>query len=211
MIAPPIKVFVLGTSLIPNNGNQTQKIPPKTSVSERSVKSAAGKYFDFVEYKISPKQTKNPCSAESEVFFKDTSTVLSLNNKTKIETMTQKIAEMATVVNFGVFFLHLRETVNPAKPNDESNPLTKPNTVPVSLLSNDINITPAAAIIIAINVVFEIFSFKKTYAKIAAMKGIAASIKRVTAVEVDVIESIKVILAVPRLMPPINPGKPILL
>ena len=204
-------MFVLGTSLIPNNGNQTQKIPPKTSISERSVKSAAGKYFDFVEYKISPKQTKNPCNVESEVFFKDTSTVLSLNNKTKIETMTQKIAEMATVVNFGVFFLHLRETVNPAKPNDESNPLTKPNTVPVSLLSNDINITPVAAIIMAINVVFEIFSFKKTYAKIAAMKGIAASIKRVTAVEVDVIESIKVILAVPRLMPPISPDKPILL
>ena len=211
MIAPPIKVFVLGTSLIPNNGNQTHKIPPKTSVSERSVKSAEGKYFDFVEYKISPKQTKNPCSAESEVFFKDISTVLSLNNKTKIETMEQKIPAMATVVNFGVFFLHLRETVNPAKPNDEINPLTKPNTVPVSLLSNDINITPAAAIVMAINVVFEIFSFKKTYAKIAAMKGIAASIKRVTAVEVDVIESIKVILAVPRLMPPISPDKPILL
>ena len=204
-------MFVLGTSLIPNNGNQTQRIPPKTSVSERSVKSAAGKYFDFVEYKISPKQTKNPCSAESEVFFKDINTVLSLNNKTKIETMAQKIPAMATVVNFGVFFLHLRETVNPAKPNDEINPLTKPNTVPVSLLSKDINITPAAATVMAINVVFEIFSFKKTYAKIADMKGIAASIKRVTAAEVDVIESIKVILAVPRLMPPISPDKPILL
>jgi len=204
-------VFVLGTSLIPNNGNQTQKIPPKTSVSERSVKSAAGKYFDFVEYKISPKQTKNPCSAESEVFFKDISTVLSFNNKTRIETMEQKIPAMATVVNFGVFFFHLRETVNPAKPNDEINPLTKPNTVPVSLLSNDINITPAAAIVMAMNVVFEIFSFKKTYAKIAAMKGIAASIKRVTAAEVAVIENIKVILAVPRLMPPISPDKPILL
>ena len=211
MIAPPIKVFVLGTSLIPNNGNQTQRIPPKTSVSERSVKSAAGKYFDFVEYKMSPKQTKNPCSAESEVFFKDISTVLSFNNKTRIETMEQKIPAMATVVNFGVFFFHLRETVNPAKPNDEINPLTKPNTVPVSLLSNDINITPAAAIVMAINVVFEIFSFKKTYAKIAAMKGIAASIKRVTAAEVAVIENIKVILAVPRLMPPISPDKPILL
>ena len=149
-------MFVLGTSLIPNNGNQTQRIPPKTSVSERSVKSAAGKYFDFVEYKISPKQTKNPCNAESEVFFKDTSTVLSLNNKTKIETMVQKIPAIATVVNFGVFFFHLRETVNPAKPNDEINPVTKPNTVPVSLLSNDINITPAAANIKAINDVYEI-------------------------------------------------------
>ena len=164
-------MFVLGTSLIPNNGNQTQRIPPKTSVSERSVKSAAGKYFDFVEYKISPKQTKNPCSVESEAFFKDISTVLSLNNKTKIETMAQKIPAMATVVNFGVFFFHLRETVNPAKPNEESNPLIKPNSVPSPLLSNDINIIPAAAIIIAMNVVFEIFSFKKIYAKIAATNG----------------------------------------
>ena len=204
-------MFVLGTSLIPNNGNQTQRIPPKTSVSERSVKSAAGKYFDFVEYKISPKQTKNPCKAESEVFFKGIKTLLSLKNKIKIDAEAAKIPAIATVVNFGVFFLHLRETVNPAKPNDESNPLTKPNTVPVSMLSNDINITPAAAIIMAMNVVFEIFSFKKTYAKIAAMKGIAASIKRVTAAEVAVIESIKVILAVPRLIPPISPDKPILL
>ena len=211
MIAPPIKVFVLGTSLIPNNGNQTHKIPPKTSVSERSVKSAEGKYFDFVEYKISPKQTKSPCNAESEVFFKDTSTVLSLNNKTKIETMAQKIPAMATVVNFGVFFLHLRETVNPAKPNDEINPLTKPNSVPSPLLSNDINITPATAIVMAIKVDVEIFSFKKIYAKIAAINGIAASISMVTAAVVVVIESIKVMLPIPRLTPPISPDKPILL
>ena len=64
---------MLGTSLIPNTGNQTQRIPPRTSVSESSVRSAAGKYFDFVEYKISPEQTKNPCNAESEVLFKDIS------------------------------------------------------------------------------------------------------------------------------------------
>ena len=171
IIAPPIKVFVLGTSLIPNSGNQTQKIPPRTSVSESSVKSAAGKYLAFVVYKITPEQTKNPCNAESEVFFKDINILLSLNNKTKIATAEQKIPPIATVVNFGVFFLHLSETVNPAKPNDESNPLRKPNRVPSSLLSNDINIIPTAATIIAINVVFEIFSFKKTYAKIAAMNG----------------------------------------
>ena len=209
--APPIKVFVLGTSLIPNTGNQTQRMPPKTSVSESNVRSAAGKYFDFVEYKISPEQTKNPCNAESEVLFKDISMLLSLNNKTRRETAAQKIPATATVVNFGVFFLHLRETVNPAKPNDESNPLTKPNSVPSPLLSNDINIMPAAAIIMAIKVVVEIFSFKKTYAKIAAMKGIAANIIIVTAAVVVVIERIKVILPIPRLAPPINPDNPILL
>ena len=43
--------MVLGISLIPKNGSHTQKIPPKTSVSERSVRSAAGKYFAFDEYK----------------------------------------------------------------------------------------------------------------------------------------------------------------
>ncbi len=202
---------MLGTSLIPSTGNQTQRIPPKTSVSERSVRSAAGKYFDFVEYKISPEQTKNPCNAESEVLFKDISILLSLNNKTRRATAAQKIPAIATVVNFGVFFLHLRETVNPAKPNDESNPLIKPNSVPSPLLSNDINIMPAAAIIMAIKVVVEIFSFKKTYAKIAAMKGIAANIIIVTAAVVVVIERIKVMFPMPRLAPPINPDSPILL
>ena len=34
-------VFVVGTSLIPNKGNQTQKIPPTTSVKDKSVNSAA--------------------------------------------------------------------------------------------------------------------------------------------------------------------------
>ena len=43
IIDPPINVFVVGISLIPKNGTHTQKIPPKTSVSERSVRSAAGK------------------------------------------------------------------------------------------------------------------------------------------------------------------------
>ena len=202
---------MLGTSLIPNNGNQTNKIPPKISVSESSVKSAAGKYFAFAVYKINPEQTKTPCNAVSEVFFKDISILLSLNNKTKREAATQKIPHTATVVNFGIFFLHLRETLNPAKPNDESNPLIKPNSVPSNLLSNDINITPAAAIIMAIKVVVEIFSFKKTYAKIAAMKGIAANINIVTATVVVVIENIKVVLPIARHAPPINPGKPILL
>ena len=75
---PPIIVLLLGTSFIPNKGSQTQKIPPNISVSDRRVRSAAGRYFDFAEYKISAEQSINPCSEESEVFFKDIKTLLSL-------------------------------------------------------------------------------------------------------------------------------------
>ena len=57
---PPIIVFADGTSLIPNKGNQTQKIPPITSVSESKVNSAAGIAFEPIEYKIKPKQTIVP-------------------------------------------------------------------------------------------------------------------------------------------------------
>ena len=53
-------VFVEGISLIPKSGNQTQKIPPITSVKDKRVSSAAGIAFDPIEYKISPKQTKVP-------------------------------------------------------------------------------------------------------------------------------------------------------
>ena len=120
-----------------------------------------------------------------------------------------KIPPVDIVVSFGIFFFHLRETVKPAKPNEDNRPLIKPNKVPLCLLSNDINIIPAAAIIKAIKVVLEIFSLKNMYAKIAAKKGIAANIIIVTAAVVVVIDSIKVILAIPRLIPPINPEKPI--
>ena len=54
-------VFVDGTSLMPNNGNQTQNIPPTTSVKDNSVNSAAGIALDPIEYKIKPKQTNVPC------------------------------------------------------------------------------------------------------------------------------------------------------
>ena len=70
-------MFVLGISFIPNNGSHTQKIPPKTSVSDRSVSSAAGKYFAFEEYKIRAEQTKNPCNVDKEVFFNDIKILLS--------------------------------------------------------------------------------------------------------------------------------------
>ncbi len=54
-------VFADGTSLIPNIGNHTQKIPPTTSVKDNKVNSAAGIALDPIEYKISPKQTSVPC------------------------------------------------------------------------------------------------------------------------------------------------------
>ena len=57
---PPIIVLVVGISFIPNNGNQTQKIPPITSVSDSNVNSAAGIALDPIEYNIKPKQTKVP-------------------------------------------------------------------------------------------------------------------------------------------------------
>ena len=57
---PPIIVLVVGISFIPNNGNQTQKIPPITSVSDNNVNSAAGIALDPIEYNIKPKQTKVP-------------------------------------------------------------------------------------------------------------------------------------------------------
>ena len=43
---PPIIVLLVGTSLIPSIGNQTQKIPPITSVNDNSVSSAAGIIFE---------------------------------------------------------------------------------------------------------------------------------------------------------------------
>jgi len=59
---PPIMVLLDGTSLIPNKGNHTQKIPPITSVSESNVSSAAGIALDPIEYKIKPKETNVPCN-----------------------------------------------------------------------------------------------------------------------------------------------------
>ncbi len=58
---PPTIVLVEGTSLIPNKGNQTQNIPPITSVKDNNVSSAAGIAFDPIEYKIKPKHTNVPC------------------------------------------------------------------------------------------------------------------------------------------------------
>ena len=57
---PPIIVPWLGISLIPKIGIQTQKIPPINSVKDNKVSSAAGIFFDPIEYKINPRQTIVP-------------------------------------------------------------------------------------------------------------------------------------------------------
>ena len=64
---PPTIVVEDGISLIPNNGNQTQKIPPITSVKDNKVNSAAGIAFEPIEYKIKPKQTSVPCNENIEL------------------------------------------------------------------------------------------------------------------------------------------------
>ena len=57
---PPIIVWLEGTSLIPKIGIHTQKIPPITSVKDKSVSSAAGIVFEPNVYNIMPKQTNDP-------------------------------------------------------------------------------------------------------------------------------------------------------
>ena len=59
--------MVVGISLIPNKGSQTQKIPPMTSVKDNKVSSAAGIALDPIEYKIRPKQTRVPWRENREL------------------------------------------------------------------------------------------------------------------------------------------------
>ena len=56
----PVEVRQHTYSLTPRKGTQTQKMPPITSVKDKSVSSAAGICFDPIEYKIKPRQTKVP-------------------------------------------------------------------------------------------------------------------------------------------------------
>ena len=85
----------------------------------------------------------------------------SLKIKTKKENVPQNSPATATVVNVGVFFLHLKETEKNENPNADKSPITKPNKVPISLLLKAIKIIPMAATIIAVKVVFETFSLRK--------------------------------------------------
>ena len=54
-----------------------------------------------------------------------------MKTKTKKEKTAQNNPAIATVVNVGVFFLHLKETEKIEKPNADKSPNTKPNKVPI--------------------------------------------------------------------------------
>ena len=129
MKKPPIMVPCEGISLIPKIGTHTQKIPPMTSVRDKRVSSAAGICLDPIEYKIKPRQTKVPCVAKRAWFFPDDKKLKSFNKIITPENTQQNKPAIATVVNFGVSFLHLNVIEKTAKPIEESIPKTRPNIV----------------------------------------------------------------------------------
>ena len=117
----------------------------------------------------------------------------------------------ATVVNFGVSFRHLSVTENIEKPIEDVSPKTKPIKEFFSVFPTAIIIIPTVAIIIDIQTLREIFSFKNKKASKAVKNGIAAKHKRVIAALVFVIEYINEIIAMPKPTPPKRPDLPIFL
>ena len=210
MINPPMIVLADGISLIPKIGNQTQKIPPIISVKDNKVSSAAGKFLDPIEYSIKPDTTNNPCKADKDEFLNVVKKLASVKIKTKKEKTAQNNPAIATVVNFGVSFLHLKETEKMENPNAEARPNDKPNKEPLLVFPKAIIVIPITAIIIATQTFNETFSFKNKKPSKAVINGIAAKQSNVIAALVFVIDQIKVIIAIPSPKPPIIPENPIL-
>ena len=94
----------------------------------------------------------------------------------------------ATVVNFGVSFLHLKVTEKTENPIDEVIPKINPIIELFSLLPIAIIIIPIEARIIEIQTLKLILSFKNKKASNAVKKGIAARHNKVIAAVVFVIE-----------------------
>ena len=199
-----------GTSLIPNIGIHTQNIPPITSVKDSNVNSAAGIAFDPIEYKTKPKQTIVPCNENIELLKLVAKNARLLDKIIIVAKAKQKNPAKATVVNFGVSFLHLKVTEKTEKPTDDVIPKINPISELFSLLPTAIIIMPTDAIIIETQTFKEIFSFKNKKANNAVKNGITARHNKVIAALVLVIENIKVIIAIPKPDPPIIPDKPIL-
>ena len=181
-------VLVLGTSLIPNKGSHTQKIPPITSVKDNKVNSAAGIALDPIEYKIKPKQTKVPCIENKELLQLVEKNTCPLNRIIIVANIKQKKPAKATVVNFGVSLLHLKVTEKTEKPTDEVIPKTNPTKELSPKLPNAIMAIPTEAMVIDIQTFTEICSFKKINANSAVKNGMAARHSKVTAAVVFVIE-----------------------
>ncbi len=133
------------------------------------------------------------------------------NEKSKIknENIAQNTPANTTVVNLGVAGFHLIVTVYNAKPVADIKPIIAPKAVPDKLSLMIIIHTPIKAITIAIKVDFLSTSPKTKYPTTAAMKGIAANMKRVTAADVIVIEKIKPVKAVAKKIPPKTDDMPI--
>ena len=104
------------------------------------------------------------------------------------ENAKQKKPANATVVNFGVSFLHLKVTEKTEKPIEESIPNIRPNKEFFSVFPKAIIIIPMVAIKIAIQTLIDIFSFKNKKPNSAVKKGIAAKQSKVIAALVFVIE-----------------------
>ena len=102
--------------------------------------------------------------------------------------ITQNNPARATVVNFGVSFLHLRVTENTENPIDEVIPKINPINELFVSFPKAIIIIPTEASKIDIHTFNEIFSFKNKKANKAVKNGIAAKHKSVTAALVLVIE-----------------------
>ncbi len=79
---------------------------------------------------------------------------------TIVAKIKQNKPAIATVVNFGVSFLHLNDTENTEKPIEEVIPNRKPNKEFFSVFPTAIMIIPTVAIKIEIQTFKEIFSFK---------------------------------------------------
>ena len=107
-------------------------------------------------------------------------------------TAKQKKPAKATVVNFGVSFLHLKVTEKIEKPIEEVIPNIRPNKELFSVLPKAIIIIPIVAMTIAIQTLTDILSLKNIKPNNAVKKGIAAKHSKVTAALVLVIEYINV-------------------
>tara|TARA_B100001063_G_C16652574_1_gene496755 strand:+ start:678 stop:1007 length:330 start_codon:yes stop_codon:yes gene_type:complete len=100
----------------------------------------------------------------------------------------QKNPAKATVVNLGVSFLHLKDTEKTENPSEQMIPNTNPTIEFSPVFPNAMMSIPTAAITIETQTFIEICSFKKTKAKSAVKKGIAARHNNVIAADVFVIE-----------------------
>ena len=126
------------------------------------------------------------------------------------ESRQQNKPAIATVVNFGVSFLHRRETENTENPKAEAKPNNNPKKEFDPVVSIAIIPIPKVAINIDIHTFIDISSFKNKKPKRAVIKGIAAKHKRVIAAVVLVIDHINVVIAIPKPIPPIKPEIPTL-